>query len=179
MGLHLETKDSSLKIRFHCQSLWIDSSCHSTPVRANQLPFLAEVLGVNLGVVTFTYFNFIYLGLINAFNVLISAGIQCFHHCRTFPSPPKSSLLIASKNTTREVFLSGIYLSSMIVFQYCPQLYHFKKLFNLAENNKVQQENCFDLGRKLLLVLLETRSGLHSESIWLPSLLSHSFSSGS
>lgn len=24
----------------------------------------------------------------HAFNVLISAGIQCFHHCRTFPSPP-------------------------------------------------------------------------------------------
>lgn len=66
-----------------------------------------------------------------------------------FSSKHQSSPFTAFKNITRAVLCQGYTCSQWDFSNITSELYHFKKFVNLAERNKVQQENCFALGEQL------------------------------
>lgn len=66
-----------------------------------------------------------------------------------------SSLLMVSKDNIKAVSYQG-YACPQDFSSIAPQFYYFEKLFNLAGNNKDQEETCFDLGRKALQSIIRT-----------------------
>lgn len=62
---------------------------------------------------------------------------------------------MVSKDNIKAVSCQG-YACPQDFSSIAPQFYYFEKLFNLAGNNKDQEETCFDLGRKALQSIIRT-----------------------